>query len=113
MRTDAEHDIAAHVERLVERRLLRQIADLCAFGDEAVAGEFLVDPGHDPQKRRFAGAIDAEHADLGVGIEGEIDILQDFLAAGIGLGQALHVIDELPRHGGFVSLGNGMKWQAF
>ena len=32
------------------------------------------------------------------GIEGEIDVLQDLLAARIGLAEALHVIDELPRH---------------
>ena len=37
---------------------------------------------------------------LASGIEGEIDVLQDLLAARIGLGQALHVIDELARgHG--------------
>ena len=39
-----------------------------------------------------------EHADLGVGVEGQVDVLEDLLAAGIGLGQALHVIDELARH---------------
>ena len=54
-------------------------------------------PGHDAQQRRFAGAVDAEHADLGVRVEGEVDVLQDLLAAGLGLGQALHVIDELAR----------------
>jgi hypothetical protein len=27
-----------------------------------------------------------------------MDVLQNLLAAGIGLGQALHVIDELARH---------------
>ncbi len=40
---DAEHDVAAHVERRVELRLLRQIADPRALGDEALAGKFLVD----------------------------------------------------------------------
>ncbi len=39
-----------------------------------------------------------EHADLGVRVEGEVDVLQHLLAAGEGLGQALHVIDELARH---------------
>ena len=80
LRRDAQHHIAAHVERWVERRLLRQIADPGAFGDEAFAGEFLVDPGHDPQQRRFAGAVDAEHADLGVRVEGEMDVVENLLA---------------------------------
>ena len=95
---DAEHDIAAHVERRVELRLLRQIADPRALGDEALARIFLVGARHDAQQRRFAGAVDAQNADLGVGIKGEIDVLQDLLAARIGLAEALHVIDELPRH---------------
>ena len=48
LRADAQHHIAAHVEIIVEHRLLRQITDLGAFGDEALAGKLLVDPGHDP-----------------------------------------------------------------
>ena len=99
---DAEHHVAAHVERGIERRLLRQIADARAFGDEAFANEFGVDAGHDAHQRRLARAVDAEHADLGFGIEGEIDVLQHLLAAGIGLGQTPHVIDELARGHGCV-----------
>ena len=77
--------------------LLRQKADLGALGDKALADEFGIEPGHDAQKRRFARAVDPEHADLGVRIEGEVDILENLLAAGPGLGQALHMIDELAR----------------
>ena len=47
-----------------------------------------------------------EHADLGVRIEGEVDVLQHLLAAGEGLGQALHMIDELARHGCRFSVRN-------
>ena len=43
----AEHRVALHVERGVEVRLLRQVADLRALGDEAFADEFGVEPGHD------------------------------------------------------------------
>ena len=78
-------------------RLLRQIADPGALGDETLADEFGVDAGHDAQQRRLARAVDAEHADLGVGVEGEVDVLQHLLAARPGLGEALHVIDELAR----------------
>ena len=106
---DAEHDIAAHVERLVELRLLREIADPRAFGDKALAGKLCVDSRHDAQERRLAGAVDAENADLGVRIEGEMDIVQDLLAAGPGLCQTLHVIDELPRHGRLISQAGGRR----
>ena len=93
----AEHRVALDVEREVELRLLRQIADLGALGDEAFADELGVQPSHDAHERRFARAVDAEHADFRVRVEGEIDVVEDFLAARIGLGKTSHVIDELAR----------------
>ena len=104
LRRDAEHDVAAHVERLVEMRLLRQVSGARALGEPGFARPFLVLARHDAHERRFAGAVDAENADLGIGVEGEIDVLQHLLAAGIGLGEAAHVINELPRHGACRSL---------
>ena len=95
---DALHDVAEHVLRRVELRLLRQVADGGAIGEPGVAAELLVDAGHDAEQRRLARAVRAEDADLGVRVEGEVDVLEDLLAPGIGLGQALHVIDELARH---------------
>ena len=79
-------------------RFLRQIADARAFGDEALAGELLVDAGHDAQQRRFTRAVDAEHADLGVRVKGQVNIVENLLATRIGLGEALHMIDKLARH---------------
>ena len=96
---DALHDVLAHVLGRIELRLLRQVADAGALGDPALAVQVLVDAGHDAQQRRFARAVDAEHADLGVGIEGQMDVVEDLLAARIGLGEAVHVIDELTGHG--------------
>ena len=84
---DAEHGVALHVERGIKLGLLRQVADLGALGDEALAGELLVDPSHDPHQRRFARAVDAKHADFRVRVEGEIDVVEDLLAARIGLGE--------------------------
>ena len=110
---NAEHHIAAHVELLVEDRLLRQIADLGALGDEALAGKLLVDPGHDPQKCRFAGAIDAEHANFRIRIERKIDVLENLFSTGVGLGQTLHVIDELPRHEEPWSFRENISWGGF
>ena len=66
---DALHDVFADGERRVQLRLLLEITDAGALGDPGLAGVFLVEPGHDLEQRRFARAVDAEHADLGVGIE--------------------------------------------
>ena len=95
---DALHHVLAHGLGGIELRLLRQVADPGAFGDPALAGELLVDARHDPQQRALARAVGAEDADLGIGIEGQVDVLQDLPVARIGLGQTLHVIDELPGH---------------
>ena len=92
---DALHHVLAHGLFRIELRLLLQVADARAFGDPALAGEVLVDAGHDAQQRRLAGAVDAEHADLGVRVEGQMDVIQHLLGGRIGLGQTLHVIDEL------------------
>ena len=98
LRRDALHHVLAHGLVGIELRLLLQVADARALGHPGLAGELLVDAGHDAQQRRLAGAVDAEHADLGVGIERQIDVLEHLAVARIGLGQTLHVIDELTGH---------------
>ena len=95
---DAFHHVLAHGFRRIELRLLLEVAHARALGHPAFTGELLVDAAHDAQQRGFAGAVDAEHPDLGIGIEGQIDVLQDLAVARIGLREALHVIDELTRH---------------
>ena len=94
---DAQHDVLAHRLVGVELRFLFEIADPRALGDPGLAGVFLVEAGHDPQQRRFAGAVDAEHADLGVRVERQMDVIQH-LAGRVGLRQTLHEIDELTGH---------------
>ena len=79
---DAQHDVLAHRLGGVELRLLFEVADPGALGDPGLAVIFLVDAGHDPQQRRFAGAVDAEHADLGVGIERQMDVIEHLAVAG-------------------------------
>ncbi len=69
LRRHALHDVFANRFVRIELRLLRQVADAGALGDPALAVIFLVDPGHDAQQRRLAGAVDAEHADLGVRVK--------------------------------------------
>ena len=84
----------------VERRLLRQVADADAVGRLGVAEEVLVDAGHDAQERRLAGAVRAEHADLGARVERQIDPLQDLLVGRVDPPEVLHRVDVLVRHGG-------------
>ena len=103
--SDALHGIAEHVLGLVELRLLRQVADLDAVGRPRLAEEIVGGAGHDLQQRRFAGAVEADDADLGARIERQVDVLQHLLAARIGLGQLVHVIDELRVRHGAHSLG--------
>jgi len=79
----------------IEFRLLRQITHRCALGGPSFAPEVFVNPRHNLHKRGFAGAIGAQHADLGVGIEREPDVLQDRLPAGKRLGHAVHDVDVL------------------
>src|SRR5262249_42087720 len=98
LRGDALHHVLAYADFLIELRLLRQIADARALGGPGFAGIVLVEPRHDPQQRRLAGAIDAQHADFGIRVERQIDALQDLAVARIDLGQILHVIDELAGH---------------
>ena len=93
--SDALHHVLAHGLARVELRLLLQVADAGAFRDPGLAGELVVDAGHDPQQRRLAGAVDADHADLGVRVERQLDVLQQLLGGRIGLRQTLHVVDEL------------------
>src|SRR3954471_3841676 len=88
-------------------RLLFEVADPSALGDPALADVILVDAAHDPQQGGLARAVDAEHADLGIRIERQMDVLQDLPVRRIGLGQTLHVIDELTGHSALPFLNVG------
>ena len=89
------HDVLADGLVRVEMRLLRQVADARALRRPGLAAEFLVLPRHDAHEGGLAGAVRAEHADLGVGQEGEGDALEDLAPARIGLGEVLHHVDIL------------------
>ncbi len=101
-------DVTPDIERRVELGLLLQVAHLGPVGGPRLAGEFLVDPGHDLQQRRLTRAVDAHHPDLGVRIEAEPDVLEHLLAAGKGLGQALHLKNVLGGHGRTLAAGGGV-----
>jgi len=102
---DPLHHVAADVERRVEFRLLRQVADLGALCAPGLAGEILVPAGHDLEQRRFAGAVHPDHADLHAGQEVQVDVFEHLLAARVGLGDPAHVVDILIG-GHYASSGN-------
>ena len=58
-------------------RLLGQVADADAGLRPGLAFELLVDARHDAEEGGLAGAIEAEHADLGAGEEAQGDVLED------------------------------------
>ena len=81
------------VREVVEERLLLQIADGVAGGQDGLAQVLLVDPGHNLQQGAFAGAVEAQHADLRAVEIGQIDIAQDGAIGWNGFAHADHGID--------------------
>ncbi len=91
-------DIAAHILGGVELGLLGQEADLDAGLRPGLALDLGVEAGHDAQQGGFARAVDAEHADLGAGEEGQGDVAQDHALGRHDLADPIHCVDIL-RHG--------------
>jgi hypothetical protein len=79
-------------------RLLLEHADGRAGGERRLAAVLLVDSRHDPQQRRLAGAVVAEHADLGARKEGQRDVVEHRLVRRVQLGQPVHREDVLRGH---------------
>ncbi len=71
-RLDESTDVRGNLEQAVApvRALLQRSEELGVL------------PGHDAQKRRLAGAVGADDADLGLGEEGQVDALQNLFASG-------------------------------
>ena len=90
-RADAVHDVFLDRAPRVELRLLLQIADGDVLARPCLAREILVDPCHDLDQGRLAGAVGADDADLRALIELQVDVAQHRLGgAGEGLGHVLH-----------------------
>ena len=73
---DAVLDVALDVLALVQLRLLLEHPDGRARRERGLAAVLLIDPRHDPQERRLARAVVAEHADLRAGVERERDVVE-------------------------------------
>jgi hypothetical protein len=95
---DALLDVAADGLVGIECRFLRQVADADALSGEGLADEVGLDAGHDLEQRGLAGAVQAEHADLGPGQEREPDVLEDLGIGRIDLPEPLHRVNELRWH---------------
>ncbi len=92
-------DVAAHVLRVIELRLLLEEPDggpRVQLGD---AGRRFLEPGHDPHQRRLAGAVRSEHADLGPGQEGEGDVREHLAVGAVELVDPVHRVDVVAAHG--------------
>ena len=63
----AQHHVFAHIQAVIQMRLLRQIAHLGALGGPGFAGKVLIKAGHDFHQRRFTGAIDPDNTDFHAG----------------------------------------------
>ncbi len=88
-------DVAAHRLVRVERRFLGQEADVEAGLGPRLALDFGIHPGHDAQQAGFARTVEAEHADLGAGEEGQGDVFQDNALGRDHLAHAVHGVDVL------------------
>ena len=94
---DAFLDVAAHVLRGIQFRLLRQVTDLDARLWPRLSFDLGVEARHDPQQRRFSGAVQPEYPDLGAREERQRDVVDDLTFRGDRLGYPIHRVNVL-RH---------------
>ena len=96
---DALGHVAGHVLGRIELRLLREVPDGEARGEARLSGVAVVLARHDPQQRGLARPVGADDADLGAGIEGEVDALQHLAVGRVEALEAAHGVAELGSHG--------------
>src|SRR3954447_14584532 len=96
-RRDPLFDVAEHRLGRIELRLLLEKADRDAGAGKGLADETLILARHDLQQRALAGAVQAEHTDLGAVIKRQPDVLEHFGIGLMNLPEPLHRVDKL-RH---------------
>ena len=96
----AVEDVALDVLGRVELGLLAQEADGEAGGEAGLADEAVVEPGHDPQQARLAGAVRPDDADLGARVERDRDVLEHRPVGRVVPGELVGRVDEFGGHGG-------------
>ena len=98
-RADAVEDVALDVLARVELGLLAQVADGEAGRQARLAGEPVVEPGHDLEQARLAGAVRPDDADLGARIERDRDVLEHRPIGRVVAGELVRGVDEFGGHG--------------
>ena len=91
-------DVLAHRLLGVELGLLLEQADRRVLPELGGAGRRLLLAGHDPQHRRLAGAVRAEHADLRPRQEREGDVRQHLALRAVELVDPVHGEDVFAAH---------------
>ena len=91
-------DVLAHGLRSVELGLLLEQADARVRRQLGDAGGRLLLAGHDPQHRRLAGAVRAEHADLRAGEERQRDVREHLAVGAVELVDPVHREDVFAAH---------------
>ena len=95
---DAVEDVALDVLGGVELGLLAEEADGEAWREAGLTDEPLVEPGHDPQQARLAGAVRPDDADLRARIERDRDVLEHRPVGRVVPGELVRGVDELVGH---------------
>jgi energy-coupling factor transporter ATP-binding protein EcfA2 len=96
---DAVHDVSLDVLGRVELRLLAQVTDREARRETGLAGEPVVEPGHDPEEARLPCPVRSDDADLGARVERDRDVFEHRPVRRVVAGELVGAVDELGWHG--------------
>src|SRR4029079_11470575 len=72
--------------------------DRKARREACLTGEPVVEPGHDPEQGRLAGAVRADVSDVGAAVERDRDVLEDGLVRRVVGGEFVCRVDEFVGH---------------
>ncbi len=87
-------DDFAHGARLVQQWLLLQVADGVAGREHRLAQILIILAGHDAQQGALAGAVEAQHANLGPIEVGQVNVAQDCAIRRDDFAHADHGVDD-------------------
>ena len=97
-RPNAVEHVLLDVLGRVQLRLLLEVADGEAGREAGLAGEPVVEAGHDLEQARLAGAVGPDDPDLGARIEAERDVLEHGPVGRVVPGELVGRVDEFGGH---------------
>ena len=95
---NAVHDVAPDILGGIELRFLAQEPDREPRRETGLAGEAVVQAGHDPQQAGLPRPVRPDDADLGARIERDRDVLEHGPIRRIVPGELVRGVDEFGRH---------------